>query len=272
MTKRTAGKTKAKVEDPESSPENHLDEEPVGKRSSRKRTSDPPTEAKAEPKRAKKDVEDVHSPIPAADSSPASDETKDLWKEYMDQADVETTRLGLKGLLPVRGLPGSEDDDEEDDDGEREVSPEDISNLRFIGITVAREDELESTRKVILGDQCDEDILMLNTKDSLIPLEEIPVELKKIKQLALPAQFNRLLGITFNAKEFPSWYLDTEGPDDVAKVLKQLATVWKGLLGHSDEELGIDAVFTRPGIVALLEDLQNDVESYPDAEYRFKFQ
>ena len=37
-----------------------------------------------------------------------------------------------------------------------------------------------------------------------------------------------------------------------------LGSAWKGLLKLSDTELGIDGEFTRPGIVAMLEQLEDD--------------
>ena len=51
----------------------------------------------------------------------------------------------------------------------------------------------------------------------------------------------------FNDNEF--W----EEGDLVESSCEKLAAAWKKLLAHSDEELGIDPEFTRPGIEALLE-------------------
>lgn len=50
----------------------------------------------------------------------------------------------------------------------------------------------------------------------------------------------------------------------------RLAKAWRKLLAHTDEELGIDTVFTRPGIVKLLENFQKNVSEIPDQNY-YKF-
>jgi hypothetical protein len=50
----------------------------------------------------------------------------------------------------------------------------------------------------------------------------------------------------------------------------RLAKAWRKLLAHTDEELGMDTVFTRPGIVKLLENFQKNVSEIPDQNY-YKF-
>ena len=52
--------------------------------------------------------------------------------------------------------------------------------------------------------------------------------------------------------------------------IKALAKAWRNLLGNSDGALGIDGDFTRPGIEALLNELQNKFEE-SDAAGDFDF-
>ena len=56
----------------------------------------------------------------------------------------------------------------------------------------------------------------------------------------------------------------TGGNCDLA--IRALANAWK-LLAHSDEELGIDAEFTRPGIEDLLNKLKDNISNIPDQNY-----
>lgn len=43
--------------------------------------------------------------------------------------------------------------------------------------------------------------------------------------------------------------------------MQALGKYWATLLVHTDAELGIDAEFTRPGILALLQKFKEEVES-----------
>jgi len=52
-------------------------------------------------------------------------------------------------------------------------------------------------------------------------------------------------------------------------MVKGLAGMWKRLLKNDDEKLGIDAEYTRPGIVQLLKDFQSDLDMQ---ELDFSFQ
>ena len=48
-----------------------------------------------------------------------------------------------------------------------------------------------------------------------------------------------------------------------------LAALWKRLLKNDDEKLGIDKEYTRPGVLALLEDFKSDLD---DVDLEFNFQ
>ena len=84
-----------------------------------------------------------------------------------------------------------------------------------------------------------------------------------------------LLGFTDSIKEFDTWIHDHELGWGGEKMTASLARMWKNLLAKSDGELGIDAEFTRPGVICLLEQFRAMVESadtYEDPPMKFKFQ
>jgi hypothetical protein len=54
-----------------------------------------------------------------------------------------------------------------------------------------------------------------------------------------------------------------------------LARIWKAVLKKTDQELGIDSEFTRPGLVCFLQQFKKQVEAvdtYDDPVMKFKFQ
>ena len=88
----------------------------------------------------------------------------------------------------------------------------------------------------------------------------------------LPAdKFDLLYAYTYHLKEYDVWMHDNEG--GMEGMVKDLASMWKRLLKNNDEKLGIDAEYTRPGVVQLLEDFKELVESaYSEPPFKFKFQ
>lgn len=55
------------------------------------------------------------------------------------------------------------------------------------------------------------------------------------------------------------------------QAIRALAKAWRKLLAHSDEELGIDTEYTRPGIVDLLNKFKENIVNIPDQQYRFNW-
>ena len=56
-------------------------------------------------------------------------------------------------------------------------------------------------------------------------------------------------------------------------MVKGLARLWMNTLKRSDEDLGIDGEYTRPGVIALLDSfVQESIESAEsDPPFRFRF-
>ena len=87
-------------------------------------------------------------------------------------------------------------------------------------------------------------------------------------------KFDAMFGLTFSLYENADWMHDNEcygegGQLDQAITL--LGNTWKKLLEKSNEELGIDAEYTRKGIEAFLEDFEELVDSCECIETSFKF-
>ena len=86
-------------------------------------------------------------------------------------------------------------------------------------------------------------------------------------------KFDLLFAFTYNLKQFDTWMHDNEG--DMDGMVKGLASMWKRLLKNDDEKLGIDAEYTRPGIIQFLEDFKEKVEEMevgedPDIVFNFE--
>ena len=194
----------------------------------------------------------------------------------------------ILGPMIIRGISksrnaGSDDDDsdemeeeEEDSDEEDEdtskYTAEQMSSLRYIMITKRRSDLLDETRQLILGDQANHSIMMFNTSFSYAVLDgfyHFKKEYGKAKSPEL--KFDELLAYTYILQEYDVWMHDNEGGMD--GMVKDLAGMWKRLLKNDDDKLGIDAEYTRPGVMQLLVDFKKKVEdNYSEPPFKFNFQ
>mmetsp|Transcript_20951 Transcript_20951/g.38420 ORF Transcript_20951/g.38420 Transcript_20951/m.38420 type:complete len:237 (+) Transcript_20951:93-803(+) len=189
----------------------------------------------------------------------------------------------ILGPMLIRGIPDSNDsddeveaEDDEDDEEEKDTSKytaEQMSILRYVLITQKRNDRLDEMRAFILGDQADHGMMMFNTSFS----HEVQGGFYDFKsslyaKAKTPAnKFDLLYAYTYHLKEYDVWMHDNEG--GMEGMVKDLASMWKRLLKNDDEKLGIDAEYTRPGVVQLLEDFKELVESaYSEPPFKFKFQ
>ena len=62
---------------------------------------------------------------------------------------------------------------------------------------------------------------------------------------------------------------DNEG--DMGDMVKDLAKLWKKLLAKDDSTLGIDKEYTRPGILAMVEQFKDKVEDVEYLDFKFKY-
>lgn len=76
-------------------------------------------------------------------------------------------------------------------------------------------------------------------------------------------KLDRLFAYSYNLFEFDVWMHDNEG--DMGELVQGLARAWKSLLRkYSDEELGWDAKYTKPGTLEFLKQFQRKIEDMPD--------
>jgi len=178
---------------------------------------------------------------------------------YYKQLDEVVARCNGLGVMVVRGLPvkkGQEDAENPEPKKKYEkLTDSDLKALRYIVIDKARDKYLTQIMRQFLGKNYDREWMMFGTSDSFPFIVGIEEEVYKTSFRPLPERFNRLLAVTTTCDMYDFWYYRTDMPDEAAMVIRLLGFAWMDLLMHTDEELGIDSEFTRPGIEALLRDL-----------------
>ena len=104
----------------------------------------------------------------------------------------------------------------------------------------------------------EDDFFFFTTANGNAVVTGLEAQIKKATDAKKPKsqQFDELCVLTYAIHYNNMWFNDNEfweEGDLVESSCEKLAAAWKKLLAHSDEELGIDPEFTRPGIEALLE-------------------
>lgn len=61
---------------------------------------------------------------------------------------------------------------------------------------------------------------------------------------------------------------DNEG--NMCGMVKDLASLWKRLMAKDDATLGIDSEYTRPGVLAMLQQFKDTLGDLLDYNYTFK--
>jgi len=188
------------------------------------------------------------------------------------------------GPTIIRGIPRDDDDDEEEEEDSDAEENEDTSKytaeqmqtLRYIMITQNRQDKIYEMAELVLGDRAGDCIMGFNTSFSY-EVEGAFHHLKSqlwARAKGPTAKFDLLLAFTQTVKRYDVWMHDNEG--GMEEWVKDFGSMWKRLLKNTDEKLGIDAEYTRPGVVCLLEQFKEQVETalngYTDPPLNFKFQ
>ena len=209
----------------------------------------------------------------------AKEKATNPYDEFFDAFDkVQKRNPKNKGAMVIKGISSGEDsdsDDEDDeDDEEKEVdkskyTAEQMSTLRYVFITQKREDKLNEMKEYVLGDQANDSVMMFNTSFSYDILDGFNhYKSSGWKKLKTPAdKFDSLFAYTYMLKNYDVWLNDNEG--GMEDITKGLASMWKRLLKNDDDKLDIDAEYTRPGIVQLLNDFKSDIEMQ-DLEFNFQ--
>ena len=170
----------------------------------------------------------------------------------------------------------SEDEDEEKDIDPAKITEEEVAATRLIVITRNRNEEFDTMRDFILGDQTDAELMCFDTSFSYSILNGFRLFQHKLYPMkkSWAAKFDLLLAYTYNLMMFNVWAMDNEG--GMENIVEPLAAMWKTLLAKDDNELGIDSEYTRAGTITLLEDFREMLEEleecYNDPPLEFEFE
>jgi len=204
------------------------------------------------------------------------------FEAHFARLDKAIKAVGGVGSMLVKGVEGAEDDeddeddDEDDEDDEKQnaknakYTVEQMAAMRHIVVTKARDKAVDAGSKFATLGQHKGGFMMFNTHQGNMVLLGMSKEVTKaVAKKNLKERFDTLFGLTFALKEYDFWMHDNEYGDAMDKHVKPLANAWKALLTHSNEELGIDAEFTRPGVEAFLEDFADTLAS-TDCQFVWK--
>jgi hypothetical protein len=185
--------------------------------------------------------------------------------EYFDRRTAwMNEHKDISGAILVKGISRSNDsedesesDDEENDDTSK-YTTEQMNSLRVIMITKNRSEQHEKMGRLILGDQYGDSFKMFNTSFSYDVLDSWQRVKGRLSKMTPSEKFDALLAYTHTLKQYDVWMHDNEGGMDV--LVKGLATVWRNLLKKSDDEIGWDLEYTKPGTLELLRQFKEEVE------------
>jgi hypothetical protein len=209
---------------------------------------------------------------------------------FFEKVNAVVKREKALGRITVRGIappPRDNDDDDDDDDADEDSDGEDqeqdtskltlaqMEPLRFVMATKERTDAIDEMQALLLGDQAGSSFMMFNTSYSYQVLDAFEdVKLKFTKTKSWPQKFNLLFGFTFMIDQHDVWMHDHELGRGGEIMLKALATRWKAVLKKTDAELGIDAEYTRPGLICFLQKFKEtvqDIDTCDDPKIKFNF-
>ena len=168
----------------------------------------------------------------------------------------------------------SPDDDEEYGAG---LTDADMARMRVVIMNAARDKMIDAVDEQFVGDQPHREFfLSFNTRFSWKVLHVVNSFLEQYETRPQwqqwPHKINVLLALSRALLEYDPWMHDHEvdwlNPAD--RMFKRLAKAWKGALKKSDEVLGIDAEYTRLGLIAMCEGLKEKIEGIDMCGHRTK--
>jgi hypothetical protein len=211
-----------------------------------------------------------------------SNAVKSPYEIEMENLQHVCDRCSGVGYSLIRGVARESRDNEgdeisEDDDfNPNECSQEQVNHVRVIIITKERQERMEEMSILILGDQHGKKFMMFDTNFSYQVINAWNSFTFRFREaLDWKEKFDLLLGFTDTLKEHDVWMCDHEIGWGGEKMVEQLAKSWKLMLERDNEQLGIDPEYTRPGVIALLEQFKEAVESVdtdPDDRMIFDFE
>lgn len=197
------------------------------------------------------------------------------WREFWSFArkDPENVSSLLIRDILVTDDDGTDFEVLDDDDDEFEPSKFtalEVCTVRHVLMTKKRNEMLDVMEEYVLGDQANHCVMTFDTSFSYEILDGFTLyKATSWKLKTLPAdRFDSLFAYTYNLSEHDVWMYDNEG--GMHEMVKDLAKMWNDLLKNSNEVLEIDGEYTRQGVMQLLYDFKETVEScYSDPPFEF---
>ena len=192
---------------------------------------------------------------------------------------AEVNRVKSQLSCAVMWLKGMEDDDYEEDHVSKEYTKAQLAKAKLMMVPDNRRKEVQDADRwirKICGDDDDDfgGFMMMNTGTGNNIIMSLGPSLMNINRIrTLPERFDSLVAITLALHRFDSWIYDNEmygKGEPLDKVIQLLAKSWKELLKKSNDELGIDAEFTRPAVEHLM--LEFDALCKESSAVSVKFQ
>lgn len=202
-----------------------------------------------------------------AAASNKSSKSKTPYELYFDQQKDflnQEENKNILGAMLIKGMESDESSDEEGEENESKYTKEQMQALRFIMVTPNRDQELDKMRALVLQDQADPDFMTFSTSYSYQVLASWNLAKKRLSKLSNKAKkVDALMAYTHTVKQYDVWMHDNEG--GMGELVSGLASAWKRLLKkHDDKELGWDVEYTKPGVLELLKQFKEQVESMDD--------
>ena len=179
---------------------------------------------------------------------------------HLKKVDGAVGHMLARGTSEIR----NEETDEFEEVDEDNLTPAHVAQLRHILLTKRRVGALEAARELVLGDQAGSDFLMFDTSFSWDVIDLLEEVAGKRAGKDASKRFDELLAFTSTIHDHDTWTHDYEDGDALVKGINKLGKAWRALLEKSDAELGIDAEYTRPGILALCADLREACDHIED--------
>eukprot|EP00600_Ochromonadales_sp_CCMP1393_P009399 CAMPEP_0174968664 /NCGR_PEP_ID=MMETSP0004_2-20121128/8267_1 /TAXON_ID=420556 /ORGANISM="Ochromonas sp., Strain CCMP1393" /LENGTH=241 /DNA_ID=CAMNT_0016217937 /DNA_START=20 /DNA_END=745 /DNA_ORIENTATION=- len=224
------------------------------------------------PQKRKNDSSEIGGASSSADPAEKDTGTKlSPYGVFLARLKEAEEKYAAKGSAYIVGA--MDDDDEEEEEDEEEEDDEEkladkctqaqVDRIRVCLITENREKEMNAASKFVSCGQSG--FMMFDTQSGNQVIMGIPKQVQKaMKKKTLSERFDALFGLTFQLNYLDFWINDNElwqEGDEMDQAISLLGKKWKALLKSSNDELGIDEEFTRPGTIALLSALNESISS-----------
>jgi hypothetical protein len=196
---------------------------------------------------------------PAA-GTPSNKSLSPLDRHYEElEAFVKLNKDILEPMM-IKGVQGISDESEINAD---ELTTEQVEVFRHVLLTQRREDELNNMRDLILGDQANSQFVQFKRSFSEDVLATWHIVKRSLNIMDDPSKkLDRLFGYSYNLWDVNIWMHFNYG--NMAELVDGLARAWKSLLNtYTDEELGWDCKYTKPGMLEFLHQFKNKIKNMP---------